>query len=115
MLVRSSRWWLALLYILATVLAQGLHDHGGGADAAEVRHEAGCDDSRPHLSGHWSPDLSHVQDHCLACQYRSQHQTPTTSPAPFHLDRASPARSSRPPPTRSGSLHRISCRAPPRV
>ena len=70
--VRVSRYGWALVYLVATVVAQGVHDHGG-ADAGAVQHEAGCSDPRPHLSGHWSPDLGQDQDHCLACQFRANH------------------------------------------
>ncbi len=106
---------LALLYALATLLAPGLHDHGGGEGGAESHHQASCDDLCPHFTGHWSPDLSHVQDHCLACQYRSQHHASQHSPPLFHrLSQAGPVEPPLPA-SRAGSLHRNTCRAPPRV
>jgi hypothetical protein len=111
--VESRRRLLALLYALATMLAPGLHDHTGGS--AEAHHEASCDDQCPHFTGHWSPDLSHVQDDCLACQYRSQHHACQLSPPLFHrLSQAGPVETPLPA-CLARSLHRISCRAPPRA
>jgi hypothetical protein len=73
--VRSRRFFLALLYGLATLVAQGLHDHGGErrGEAAAVG-LAGCEDPRPHFSGHGAPELKPVDLNCLACQFRGDHQ-----------------------------------------
>jgi hypothetical protein len=63
------RLGLVLAYLLATTLAQVGHAH---APAAEVRCLSSCDDPRPHLSGHASPDLGRAADECPACQFRSK-------------------------------------------
>jgi hypothetical protein len=110
-----SRFWLALVYGLATVLAQGVHNHAGSDDGRSVQHEAGCSDSRLHLSGHWSPDLSHAQDDCLACQFRANHH-PWSLTVPT-LDRPSAVHSvvvlSHTAPRHFVRLSQ--CRAPPRL
>jgi hypothetical protein len=113
--LRSNRGWIALLYVLATVLAQGIHDHGESTDSVVTRHEAGCDDPRLHLSGHPSADLSHGVDECPACQYRAGHHAFEFRP-PTHFRPCTalvievPA---APVPRATFSL--ISCRAPPRI
>ena len=54
--MRARYVGLTLVYVLATVLAQGVHDHGEASDATDAHHEAGCNDPRLHLSGHPSSD-----------------------------------------------------------
>jgi hypothetical protein len=66
--VNRKRWWLALLYVLTTVLVQGVHDHGGTDKSAVAYHGPGCADLGLHVAGHSTPDLSHAPDHGLACQ-----------------------------------------------
>lgn len=113
--MRARYVWLTLMYALATVLAQGVHDHGDGPDATGSHHEAGCNDPRLHISGHPSADGHDAPPHCPACQYRSEYHfwqaaAPSTS-------RSSLAASVEMPPSaaRHGSFRRFSCRAPPRV
>src|SRR4051812_48850883 len=80
--VRLSRWWPASLYVLATVLAQCVHDHHGVTESA-TRCEASCADAQTHLSGHSARDLSHSPTDCLACQYRAEHLSWLLSPPLF--------------------------------
>ena len=69
---------------LVVVLAQGVHDHGGEADATVNQHVAGCDDLGLHLAGNPSADLGHAPlDHCLACQFRADHHGVTLDPPAF--------------------------------
>lgn len=112
LVVRLSRSWLVLLYLLATVLVQGTHDHGREESGA-AQHEAGCADPRPHISGHWSPDLSGDHDHCLACQFRADHQGWILTPICLDRPASSVSTDFLLPlsPTTSGRWN--SCRAPP--
>ncbi len=113
--LRARYVWLTLIYVLATVLAQGAHDHGVGSDATGSHHEAGCDDPRLHLSGHPSKECHDGPTHCLACQYRSEyHFWQAASPS---SSRSSLAASIEvlPPSARPGSFRLFSRRAPPLV
>ncbi|WP_406696804.1 hypothetical protein V5E97_38030 [Singulisphaera sp. Ch08] len=111
--MRRSRSWLVLLYLLATVLVQSSHDHGRADGVESSQHEAGCADPRPHIAGHWSPDLSHDHDECLACQYRADHQAWILTP--FCLDRPIGLllKASTGPSTSITSVRWNTCRAPP--
>ncbi|WP_157579417.1 hypothetical protein [Singulisphaera acidiphila] len=111
--MRLSRSWLVLLYVLATVVVQGSHDHGRGDEGGTSQHEAGCSDPRPHIAGHWSPDLSNDHDHCLACQFRAEHQGWILTP--FGLDRpvGSLLTDSAGPSTSITTFRWNTCRAPP--
>ena len=65
----SARLALVVALLLAPTLAQGLHAHGGPAEAPRAK--AGCDDARPHLASHPdAPDLCHPTDDCPACHFR---------------------------------------------
>ena len=112
--VRHGRSWLTLGYLLATMLAQGLHDHGE-PDRQPILAGPGCSEPRTHVESHPKPLVAPHLDHCLACQYRAQShwvdpatplvgvpQLATTSEPPHA--QATPA----PIPRRSG-------RAPPHV
>ncbi|MBV8228926.1 MAG: hypothetical protein JO329_02970 [Planctomycetaceae bacterium] len=113
--MNRKRWWLALLYVLATVLVQGVHDHGGTDESAVAHHDPDCADLCRHVAGHPSPDLSHAPGHCLACQYRAEpHSCAPAPPLPGRPSVSAAAVSSLPlAPSRT--LRRISCRAPPRA
>jgi len=113
--LRARYVWLTLMYALATVLAQGAHDHGDGSDTTGSHHEAGCNDPRLHLSGHPSTDAHDGPSHCLACQYRSEYHfwqaaPPSSSPSSLTASVEVP-----PPSALPGSFRLFSCRAPPRV
>lgn len=113
--MRANRWWLALGYALATVVVQGVHDHGRATDETAARHEAGCSDPRPHVAGHPAPEAAHLLLDCPACQYRAEpHSWSFSLPS---IDRPSVAApGERPPaPARLRPLRLTSCRAPPRV
>jgi hypothetical protein len=109
--VRRDRWtaWLALIYTLATVFAQGMHDHGAAGEDRDhdpvVVH--GCDDARAGIAGHHTPEPGHPPSDCPACQFRAQihhWEAPSLlvagSPARAHVDvnpaRALPRRPLRP-------------------
>lgn len=112
--VRSPRYWLALCYVLATVLVQGVHVHGPEDPAkALARHEAGCSDPRPHVAGHEAPDLSHAAEHCPACQFRADHHVlPFARPEFFRPCVALPTRADGRVGWTTTSLGHT-CRAPP--
>jgi hypothetical protein len=113
--LRARFVWLTLMYALATVLAQGAHDHGVGPDESGTHHEAGCNDPRLHLSGHPSSDSHDDLSHCLICQYRSEYhfwQAEALSASRTSL--TSPVEGA-PPSARAGMFRLPSCRAPPSV
>ena len=112
--MRWSRWWPALLYVAAAVLAQSFHDHHGAAEAA-ARCEASCADTRTHLSGHSAPDLGHAPSDCLACQYRAEHHSWIPTAPLFLRPSAALAADESSPPASPRPFRRASCRAPPRV
>jgi hypothetical protein len=113
--VRANRWWLALIYALATVVAQGMHDHGGGADETVAQHEAGCSDPRPHMAGHPSPESGHLPIDCPACQYRAEHHSYPYTSSPLVRPSVAVSVEASPAPARLPSIRIHSCRAPPRV
>lgn len=110
---RRLRVWLVLGYVLATLLVQTTHDHGPSDQGRPAEHEAGCADPRPHIAGHWSPDLSGDHDECPACQFRANHLG--SLDAPFSFERAvavAPSVSAAPSAPRRSHLGNA-CRAPP--
>ena len=113
--MNRKRGWLALLYVLATVLVQGVHDHGGTDESAVAYHDPGCADLCPHVAGHPSPDLSHAPDYCLTCQYRATPHSCAPTPPSLERPSASVAAVSSPALALSKTLRRITCRAPPRA
>ena len=110
---RTTRWWLALAYALATVLSQFAHDHGRQPDPEAARATAHCDSSLPHVADDPAPRLDDPRDHCLACQFRATHlawmimaPTPDDPVVVAPIDLASPS-------PLLGSILRPVSRAPP--
>ena len=114
-IVKWGRWWFSLAYVLATLLAQGVHDHDRGAEEPFLESSGECDNTRPHVASHevGTPDGS--PGACPSCQFRSQHSLsePTDRPLAGLGVAAPPA--AQPPSTPSGSPLRPRCRAPPIV
>jgi len=113
-LVRHGRSWLTLGYVLATMLAQGLHDHGDPGHR-ESPAGPGCNEPRTHVESHPEPLAAPHLDDCLACQYRAQSHwielaAPRIGPTLVAATPEPPRDQAAPAPTlrRSG-------RAPPRV
>jgi len=113
--VKWGRWWLALTYTLATLLAQGVHDHDQGTDEAVPESHVDCDEARPHATAHHVVDPSKAPASCPSCQFRAQVSfwNPASRPGPglvvslpIAFDRTSDL---------PGSPLRTRCRAPPRV
>ncbi len=115
MLVKLVRWWLSLSYILATLLALGVHDHDRETADAVLESKGDCDESRPHVASHEQARHGESPTVCPSCQFRSQHSlwTMATRPQPGPSV-AIPIATSRPS-TLPGSPLRTRCRAPPRV
>ena len=111
--MNGKRWWLALFYVLATLVAQGGHHHGGADESAVGHHDPECADACPHVAGHPSPDLGHAPDHCLACQFRAQHHSYILACPTLERPDVSVSTVSSHAPVPSRTLSRISCRAPP--
>ncbi len=90
--LNARRSWIALIYGLATLLAQSLHDHGERTPEPPAVGLAGCDDPRPHFAGHGAPEIRLGDLHCPACQFRADHQSGTSRslPAPTVVARRSP-------------------------
>jgi len=112
-MLRLFRHGLVAIYVLATLLAQASHNHGPTDGGRHAEHEAGCADPRPHIAGHWSPDLSGDHDDCVACQFRANHQASLLSP--FGFERLISSASTDVPVllVPCHSVHGNSCRAPP--
>jgi len=109
---RIRQLGILLAYALTTVLAQVGHLHGHHVEP-ETQCQSVCDDARPHLSGHPSPDLGHAINDCTACQLRSLPQLiDTCGPNPSRLDcgAATVAVAAE---SASTSWRFYSCRAPP--
>jgi hypothetical protein len=113
--VKWGRWWLALVYTVATLVAQGVHVHDQGADEAVTESRGDCDETRPHVAGHEAAAHGQAPAPCPSCQLRSQHSfwqdasIPLPGPGlstPIELRRAS---------VLPGTPLRTRCRAPPRV
>jgi hypothetical protein len=111
--MRWKRWCPAFFYVLATVWAQGLHDHHGSAAAA--RCAASCTDTRTHLSGHSAPDLGHSPADCLACQFRAEPQCGLLTYPILLPRRITVAVVTSLPAAASWPSRWIACRAPPRA
>ncbi|WP_435017472.1 hypothetical protein TA3x_005085 [Tundrisphaera sp. TA3] len=108
----TGRWWLALGYLLATLVAQSPHAHDHPSDeAAESRGD--CSDLGRHIAGHDPAKPHEAPEPCPACQFRAEspllHSAPRAMAGPSV---AIPRENSRPS-TRPGSPLRTSCRAPP--
>ena len=65
--MRSIRSKLALLYLLTTIVAQGMHTHGGLVGTSRVGVEVSFDQSPV-------GDDTVEQDHCVACGFLAEHQ-----------------------------------------
>ena len=109
------RGWIALTYVLATLLAQGPHDHGREAEAGFLESPGGCDDSRPHVAGHEAPSLDDGPGVCASCHFRSQHAPADLVPLPIPGPGLAIPRPPEAPKALPGSPLRARCRAPPRV
>jgi len=113
--VKAGRWWLSLAYLFASLLAQGYHDHGGGADEVAPESRGDCDEQRQHIADHDVAGHGTPPETCPSCQLRAEHPfwaiaaRPLPGPAvviPIDFGRPS---------TLDGSPLRARCRAPPRV
>jgi len=111
--VKSGRWWLSLAYILATVLAQGVHDHGRASDDDLLESRGDCDEPRPHVAGHEVAGHGEGPTSCPSCHFRADHPLWAMAPRPLPgpsvaipIDFARPS-------TLPGSRLRTRCRAPP--
>lgn len=102
--MNARRAWLALVYGLATLVVQCVHDHGGRGDesAKPAVGLAGCDDPRPHYAGHGAPELRPGDLHCPACGFRDAPAVDSSVPPGFSavVARLSPAERVAAPPTR---------------
>ncbi len=110
-----SRFWLALIYALAMILAQGGHDHGQSKRPAREAENLCEQGPRAHLCGHVTPGQGHPATDCLACQFRANPQAladSTTAPQRMVVTAAAeiPRTSALPDP-----VARPTCRAPPRA
>ena len=111
----KTRGWLTVAYLLAAVVLPCAHDHSGVSDEAVARHEAGCDDTRLHVSGHASPDLTHLQIDCHACQFRTSHNAWQFDPPTLFLPTVAAAVEFPSILSRSAASRLFSSRAPPRI
>lgn len=113
--MNRERRWLALIYVLATLLVQGMHhhDHGWSDISAVAWYDPGCANLCPQMAGHPSPNLGHAPSHCLACQYRAEPHSCALAPPSLEGPSVSVAAVSCLVLAPSRTLRRISCRSPP--
>ncbi len=108
------RRWFAWGFLIATIVAQGPHDHCQPANNF-LEASGACDDPHSHWAGHEAPDQDSGPDFCPICQHRLQHLivAPTlralvqsSSPAPVEAGLVA---------VETGPPLRSRCRAPPSV
>ena len=111
--MKWGRWWLSLSYVLATLLAQGVHDHERATDDSALESNGDCDDSHLHIADHKALHLGDSASDCLSCQFRGQHSLWATAPQPCPGASVAIRIVANPPSTLPGSPLRTRCRAPP--
>jgi hypothetical protein len=77
--LKTRRAWFAVLYALATFVVQAAHDHGPRISGSAAVGLPSCDDPRPHFAGHSAPEVLPGELHCLACQFRAEHQVDSST------------------------------------
>jgi hypothetical protein len=83
--VNRRRIILALGYLLATLLAQGAHDHGAASSRSEQPAHPAAAEQGPHFCSAFVPSQDSANA-CAACQFRGHHQaSPLASPHPACL------------------------------
>ena len=111
--VKWGRWWLSLSYVLATLMAQGVHDHHRATDDSVLESNGDCDDSRLHIADHKVVDLGDSPSVCASCQFRGQHSLWAMVPQPLPGPGVAIPTETNRPSTHPGSPLRTRCRAPP--
>lgn len=110
--VTSGRWWLALAYVLTTLLARGGHHHApGGPEPIESHGD--CDESRRHVADHPVADPGSGPVDCPACHFRAEHSLGEFAPAPLPGRVVAVVDDPTRPSPRAGAPLRNRCRAPP--
>jgi len=56
--LNCGRWLLTLAYLVASLLAQGVHVHDRGSDRSFLEDRGDCDESRRHVADHEVADLT---------------------------------------------------------
>ena len=115
--MKRERLWLTLIYVLTTVLVQGMHhhDHGWSDKSAVAWYDRGYANLCPHIAEHPSPDSGHAPNHCLACQYRAEPQSCVLAPLSLEEPSVSVAAVSCQVLAPSRTPRQISCRSPPLI
>jgi hypothetical protein len=111
--LNCGRWLLTLAYLVASLLAQGVHVHDRGRDRSFLKHRGDCDASRLHIDDREIADHSELPTVCPSCQLKSQASilALTVRPVPGQIVLIPVTRST--PSTLPGSPLRTRCRAPP--
>ncbi len=108
-----GRWSLTMAYLLASLLAQGVHVHGSGSDRTVLEDKGNCNEARTHVADHDVADPGDAPIVCPSCQLRSQASFLEETPKPIPgLSVLVPIAASRPEPL-PGLPLRTRCRAPP--
>ena len=111
--LNCGRWLLTLAYVVASLLAQGVHVHGPGSDRSFLDARGDCDESRAHVADQKVADDGEPPTACPSCQLKSQASilTLTVRPVPGQIVLIPVIRST--PSTLPGSPLQTRCRAPP--
>ena len=111
--MKWGRWWLSLAYVLANLLAQGVHDHGRGSDEFVLESSGECDNSRTHVASHEVGDPAEAPSVCPSCQFRSQHSLCSLAARPLPGPGVAIPPATEPPSPPLGSPLRAQSRGPP--
>jgi hypothetical protein len=111
--LKCGRWLLTLAYLLASLLAQGVHVHDRGHDRGFLEDRGDCDESRQHVADHEAADPGDPPTVCPSCQLRNQASilVPFVRPLPGQVVLVPVVRSA--PSTLPGSPLRARSRGPP--
>jgi hypothetical protein len=111
--LKTRRAWISLLYVLATVVAQGLHDHGPRTEGSAAVGLPSCNDPHPHFAGHGAPEVLRGDLDCLACQFRAEHQADATTSVALPIPARRLATVFAAPRVQEAASSRPICRGPP--
>jgi len=113
--VNPLRRGFAWAFLLATIVAQGPHDHAKSSAQSAEAEFGSCDDQHQHWAGHQPAEQGTSPELCSICQHRLQ-PTLVAESLSFSAELTSTSLVERGSEARlPGRPLRTRCRAPPRV